>query len=420
MTTAPDIPLARDARGPSTRPGTDRLRRRLLLSATIPVVLALGVVFVALSGAIHRFGDGPIAASQLSALVWALGGISLGCLIVCLAFTRWTTEQILAPVEELHVVSARLAEGDCETPVEVRPNDDFASLSADLETMRISLHRQIAALAELDQMKSDFLGLASHELRTPVSIIQGCVDLLSLDTPAELKPGREQHGILEALQRAVESLSSLVNQVTDMTFLDRRRMTQDMTRHDLSALSRQASDRLKAEITKRTIEFSLELAPEECWVFADGPRLAQALDHLLRNALRFTPDGGVIILRTCRGEREVSYEVQDTGVGIPPEVQARIFDPLYEGKSHLHHQSGTLEFGSSGLGLGLAICQKIVKAHRGRIEVESMPGEGSLFRIALPRHIDNAVDTPPSDGPRPDPFLSHPFQDWSDPLSRAA
>lgn len=398
---------------------TGDIRRKLALAAVLPSLLAVGTVLLAFWGGSRPLADAAGAANRVNALGWTLCGVGVGGILLAVAIARGLIGRALSPLDDLHAATTRLADGDYSTPIAPR-DDEYRQMAADLERLRRSLDRQISTLAELDQMKSDFLGLASHELRTPVAIIQGCVELLSLEPPEELRPGTEKHGILLALERAVQSLSTLVTQVTDMTFLDRRRMAQDMRAIDLSLLADEVVGRLRPEIQKRGLSFDLALAGSGCTVFADAPRLSQALEHLLRNAIRFTPDDGSVIVRTLAGPTEASYEVQDTGVGVPPELQQRIFDPLFEGKSHLHHQSGTVEFGSSGLGLGLAICQKIVRAHRGRIEVESSPGAGSLFRISIPLHVPNERNDGPGQAGRPDPFLARPFQDWSDPLSRAA
>lgn len=154
---------------------------------------------------------------------------------------------------------------------------------------------------------------------------------------------------------------------------------------ELTELARAVAIRREGDIRGRGLVLSLELCRDSCPVLGDPERLSQALDQLLSNAIRFTPDGGTVILRTRPRAHEVCFEVEDTGIGMPLDVQQRIFDPLYEGKSHLEHRSGTLEFNSSGMGLGLAICRRVVAAHRGHIEVESAPGQGSLFRLSLPR-----------------------------------
>ncbi len=315
--------------------------------------------------------------------------LTIGLLTVLLALglANWLAERITRPLEQLVSASTQLAQGNYETPVRCDTDDELAALATSFDSMRGSLHQQIRLINDLDQMKSDFLGLASHELRTPASILQGCTDLLADNPPPELAPGGSQHELLLALQRASRDLIRVVEQVTDMTLLDRRQITLGLAPLDLGEVVWQAGRRHSEEVARRHLDLDLEIEPGALHVLASKDRISQALDHVVHNAIRFTPDGGRIVLRARADNSEVICEVQDTGIGIPPEVQERIFDPLFEGKPLNHHRSGTLEFGSSGLGMGLAICQRIVKAHRGRIEVESSPGRGSTFRIGLPRLV---------------------------------
>lgn len=315
--------------------------------------------------------------------------LTIGLLTVLLALglANWLAERITRPLEQLVSASTQLAQGNYETPVRCDTHDELAALATSFDSMRGSLHQQIRLMNDLDQMKSDFLGLASHELRTPASILQGCTDLLADNPPAEMAPGGSQHELLLALQRASRDLIRVVEQVTDMTLLDRRQITLGLVPLDLGEVVWQTGRRHSEEMGRRRLHLDLEIEPGALHVLASKDRISQALDHVVHNAIRFTPDGGRIVLRARADHAEVICEVQDTGIGIPSEVQERIFDPLFEGKPLNHHRSGTLEFGSSGLGMGLAICQRIVKAHRGRIEVESSPGRGSTFRIGLPRLV---------------------------------
>ena len=132
--------------------------------------------------------------------------------------------------------------------------------------------------------------------------------------------------------------------------------------------------------------------------YVDGPRLAQALANLVRNGIRFTPEGGRVDVRLNTDPAGCVLEVTDTGVGIAPEQQKQLFTRAFMVRDVAHlHSSNTLEFGSAGLGLGLAIARGIVEAHGGTIAVESTPGKGSVFTIRIPRL---ALLPPGSRGPR--------------------
>jgi signal transduction histidine kinase len=141
------------------------------------------------------------------------------------------------------------------------------------------------------------------------------------------------------------------------------------------------------------LDFALELDPNAGWVYVDRSRLNQALDNLLNNAIKFTPPGGRITLRTCRlpDGREVEIRVSDTGIGIAPEYLERVFQRFYQVKDPARR-------GAGGSGIGLAIVQKVVQAHRGRVWVESEKGSGSHFMIVLPSLPEVPDDGGPEEG----------------------
>jgi signal transduction histidine kinase len=138
----------------------------------------------------------------------------------------------------------------------------------------------------------------------------------------------------------------------------------------------------------RQLELHLELPEEESGdllqVDVDGDRILQVLDNLLHNAVRFTPSGGAIRVSGKVVEGQVTFSVSDTGIGIAPEAMRHLFEPFFGARDIRHHSSGTIEFNSGGMGLGLAIARGIVRGHGGELFVESRAREGSTFRFTLP------------------------------------
>jgi signal transduction histidine kinase len=138
-------------------------------------------------------------------------------------------------------------------------------------------------------------------------------------------------------------------------------------------------------VKERKLTLSIDTGAEPVTVEADPERLRDAVQALVDNAVRFTPDGGSVKVSTRSHQQEVLITVEDTGIGIPANEIKWIFQKVYEVGDVMNHSSGTFGFGSMGFGLGLALCRVIVEAHHGRVDVQSTPGRGSTFTIALPR-----------------------------------
>ncbi|NWG16520.1 MAG: PAS domain S-box protein [Chloroflexi bacterium] len=245
------------------------------------------------------------------------------------------------------------------------------ALAEDITGARAAAQKalELATERERVQMVASFVQDASHEFRTPLSIISTSVYLLERISDLE---GRQAQ--YEKITQQVKNLTALVENLLTMSRLDaelqlRRQPT------DLNEMLRQAETALESAINHKQHRIRYELDKHLPLVPADHEKLHTALTNLLSNAVRFTPPEGEITLQTYRQEGEVVAAIQDTGVGISPEAIRRIFERFYREDAI---QSPT------GFGLGLPIASKAIELHGGRIEVESEPGRGSVFRVVLP------------------------------------
>lgn len=238
----------------------------------------------------------------------------------------------------------------------------------------VQLAHQNERLLELDRLKDAFIATASHELRTPLTSISGYLDM-TLD-PAEgpLPPTAEHH--LRIVQRNADRLSALVDQLLFLARVDSQRLEVDANPVDLSEMLGEAADTALPAAHAKNIDLRVELDRRER-VLADRLQLLRLVDNLVANAIKFTPEGGKVCLRASRTGDAAMLEVTDTGVGIPASDQAELFTRFYRG-------TNAVEKAIPGSGLGLAISQVIAEAHGSTIQVESTPGAGSTFRVALP------------------------------------
>jgi signal transduction histidine kinase len=246
------------------------------------------------------------------------------------------------------------------------------------EAARRAYSEQNKRLRELDRLKDEFLSLVSHELRTPLTSIRGYLDLVLDGEAGALNP--EQRRFLEAVERNSSRLLRLVGDLLFVAQADAGRLALDRQRVELAKVAADCVEAAEPAADSRSVRLVLSADPVPA-IVGDRGRLAQVLDNLISNALKFTPEGGTVDVRTRADDEHAMLEVSDTGIGIPAEDQSRLFERFFR-SSKAHEQA------IPGTGLGLAIVKAIVEAHSGRIEVESREGEGTTFRVRLPLTVE--------------------------------
>ena len=259
-----------------------------------------------------------------------------------------------------------------------------------------SLQKAYEQLELLDQNKSDFIQVVSHELRTPLTLVQGYGQMLLRDPRAKEDKTYEQR--LTGIVTGALRMREIVNSMLDMIRLENRTWKLDFQPLTLSLVLESLRRSLANSLEERNLKLNMELSETLPDIEADHEAMNKLFDHLLTNAIKYTPDGGWIIV-TARildtheisSDEHMSVEIiiSDTGIGIAPEVHDLIFTKFYTTGSVASHSTGKTKFKGGGPGLGLAIARGIVEAHGGRIWVES-PGydeatcPGSSFHIVLP------------------------------------
>lgn len=247
-------------------------------------------------------------------------------------------------------------------------------LSNEAHERAAQLAAQNERLRELDRLKDEFVATASHELRTPLTSLSGYLEM-SLD-PAEgpLSPAREGH--LRIVQRNADRLAILVDQLLFLARADSHPLALDRQPVDLAGILAEAAETAGPAAQAKNISLLVAADPQP-GLLADRPQLLRVIDNLVANAVKFTPDGGSVRLVARREGDAAIVEVTDTGLGIAPAEQPDLFNRFYRG-------TNAIENAIPGSGLGLAISQVIAEAHGGTIQLESTPGVGSTFRLALP------------------------------------
>jgi signal transduction histidine kinase len=250
--------------------------------------------------------------------------------------------------------------------------------SGDVTICAVSMVGRLRArneeLRRLDQLKDDFVASVSHELRTPLTSIRGYLELVLDGDVAELT--EEQLRYLSVVDRNAGRLLRVVDDLLFAAQVDAGKISLESGMTDLDELVREAVEAARPVAAEHDVELGLDAdGPAE--LVGDRARLAQILDNLIANAIKFTPPGGQVEVRTFRAGDFAVVEVADTGIGISAEDQEQLFQRFFRAE-------GAILGAIHGTGLGLAIVKAIVDAHDGELTVESIAGQGTTFRIELP------------------------------------
>ncbi len=332
---------------------------------------------------------------------WLVGLGLLGAIVVLLCGVV-ISHHIASPIRQLVRGAEEMEHGNYDYPLQVNGADELGYLASRFEVMRQRQRAYVGSLQQIARLKSEFLNIASHELRTPVSVIRGYNDLLSSGTMGPTT--RKQKEALEGIGQAALTLQRIAADATRMAEIQGDRLLLSPAAHDVGHLIQRAVATALAEAKGRSVEVILDRARDAGIAVLDGPRMTEAIANLVRNGIRFTPDGGRVEVQAVREGDDLVIEVVDSGIGISEERAMMLFESaVMIRESRHHHSSDTLEFKSEGLGLGLSIARGIVEAHGGSLDIESTPGQGSTFRIRIPVGARNrSGPTPPRRVPEPE------------------
>jgi heavy metal sensor kinase len=332
---------------------------QLMVSMT-PIDTASGRYLIELGIAL-----GPIEAVQHRLL--SLLGLMLPVLVVCAAgggylLVHWA----LRPVERMSQTAEQISVQDLDARLPVVATGDA------LQRLSVSLNHMLTRLRDSVHASRRFLADASHELRTPLTVIKGELQELVAN---EVDRGEVCERIGSVLEE-VARLEHLVSGLLVLSRLDAGDAKREWVDVNLGALAASTVEQMRLVAEDRGVQLqSSELAPVT--VRGDGGRLKQVIVNLLDNAIKFTPRGGIVTVRTQARDDDGILEVRDSGIGIPADDLAHVFDRFYRVDAARSREDG-------GAGLGLSIVRSICSAHGAEIEVDSATGSGSCFRLKFP------------------------------------
>jgi len=242
----------------------------------------------------------------------------------------------------------------------------------------VTVLRDITTQKELERMKSNFLSVVSHELKTPLHSIKGFVDIILMGKTGQVN--ETQADFLGTVRDQTAHLQNLIDDLLEFSRLDSGQVKLHLVEVSLAEVATAVTDKLKPLADQGQIQIVNRVGSDIPTIEADRMRIEQVLTNLVENAIRFTPPSGAVTLGAADLGEEVQVAVSDTGIGIPAADLTRIFDRFYQ-----VDDSSTRHY--SGAGLGLTICKHIIEYHHGRIWAESEEGKGSTFFFVLSKRI---------------------------------
>ncbi|HID20711.1 MAG TPA: histidine kinase [Methanophagales archaeon] len=249
---------------------------------------------------------------------------------------------------------------------------EVKSKTSDLIQMNKELALANARLKELDKLKSEFVSIVSHELKTPLAAMKTSTQVMGMADASEETRQEMQKIII----RNIDRQTNLVNDLLDLSKIESGRLKLNCEDVTLDALIADSIETVNQAAVEKGITLDAKLPEGLPSVKGDQEKLIRVVINILNNAIKFTPGGGTIIIKARELNGQVEVRVSDTGIGISPEELAKVFEKFYQVDSTLAREAG-------GTGLGLAICKGIIEAHNGRIWVESEFGRGSIFSFTL-------------------------------------
>jgi two-component system sensor histidine kinase GlrK len=320
------------------------------------------------------------ARDQAAEAARRLLGLTLAGIAVAFVLAHAHAQAISGPLKKLQSALLRVGKGVFQGNLNVRAPKEVQALAQAFNSMA-------QQLAELEQMKADFLAHISHDLRTPLTGIHEGTALLLEQIPGPLN--RAQQEILDVVRTHSQLLAHSLLSILDLTKMEAGMMEYCLVPSDLRVLLERSVYTVQLLAQTKRLHVHCSTPDELPLVRCDAVRLQQVFNNLLSNAVKFTEEEGTIMVSAAvqsspiPEDTRVEIRVADTGVGLPTEESERIFERFYQSEFHK-------ERGQRGTGLGLAIARHVVEAHGGKIWVESQVGVGSTFVVTLPIYEDGS------------------------------
>ena len=342
---------------------------RVRISYVSPAIWGSALCVILLIGGMHTGMIVLLRRLEVSNVL-TIGIVLLYWLIIALAFTvftRWQMKKVYEdPVKQIAEFASQIAKGDFSLylpPYHSSEKYDF------LDMLILDLNKMVEDLGSIETLKTEFFSNVSHEIKTPLVVIQNTAEFLQSE---DLSP--EQLRKVQTILQASRRLSSLITNILKLNKLEKQAIVPQPESYDLCLQLSECALQFERVWGEKEITFEVDL-DERVTIQADESLMELVWTHLLSNAFKFTERGGTVALRQTTEEDAVAVGISDTGCGMSEETQEHIFDKFYQGDTSRS---------TEGNGLGLALVQRILLLMNCTISVSSITGEGSVFTVRIP------------------------------------
>lgn len=328
-------------------------------------LLLMSGVHMGLVTLINTKGWNDIVAVLIPTVYWALVAVALTL------YARWQIKKTYEePMHRLAKATAKVAQGDFSVyvpPLHTADKLDY------LDVMILDFNTMVEELGSIETLKTDFFSNVSHEMKTPLAVIQNYAQLLQKENLTE----EERREYADSILQSARKLSSLITNILKLNKLEKQTIRPVPEQYDLCQQLCDCALQFEDAWEKKDIEFIAELE-DRVIIEADPGLLELVWTNLLSNAVKFTPPGGTVTLTQTSDEKEITVSVSDTGCGMDEKTLRHIYDKFYQGDS---------SHSTEGNGLGLALVQRILQLSNGTVTVKSRVGQGSTFTVRLPAPV---------------------------------
>lgn len=331
----------------------------------LAVLLLMSGVHTGLIVLMNELGCNKIIQSAVPILYWS--AVAVGLTLFTRRKIRMTYD---TPMQQLAEAAARVAHGDFSVfiaPLHTMEKRDY------LDRMIMDFNKMVEELGSIETLKTDFFSNVSHEIKTPLSVIQSHAQLLHRSPLTEEQRMEYSGMILHSTRR----LSSLITNMLKLSKLEKQTISPRQEKYDVCMQLCECALQFEDMWESKGIEFTAQIE-DRAEIEADSGLLEIVWTNLLSNAIKFTPQGGMVTLRQVSDAEVITVSVSDTGCGMTEETISHIFDKFYQGDT---------SHSTEGNGLGLALIQRILQLSEGTISVKSEIGKGSVFTVVLPGRV---------------------------------